>query len=194
MDANFTQMLHESLPKTAHVPHLLLRSREDKVQLYTNYPLVTGISPEICADTFNRQTQIGTASPQGDFVHFTLSQTELQNMLSVIAAPYHPAPPALPSQGVKYLQYVITVLLETYPVAKMRPFTPQEQALATLIIYMAQRKENVQKRQHELTARVTALRRHIIFTEIPEETRILLRAAHVMLQPIYPPTSEAPAQ
>lgn len=184
MDANFTQILQESLPKTAHVPHLLLRSREDKVQLYTNYPLVTGISPEICADTFNRQTKIGKATAQGDFVHFTLSQTERQNMLSAIAAPYQPAPPALPSQVVEYLQYVITTLVDTYPAAETRPFMSQEEALATLIIYMAQRTENVQKRQHELTTRITAFLHHTVFTKLTPEILLLLQAAHVMLQPI----------
>lgn len=183
MDANFTQILQASLPKTAHVPHLLLRSREDQVQIYTNYPLVTGISPEICAETFNRQTTMGKAAAQGDFVHFTLSQEELLSVLAAIATPYQPAPPALPAQGVKYLQYVITVLSEIYPAAESRPFTPQEQALATLLIYMAQRTENAQKRQHELTARVTALLHHTVFTKLTSETRLLLQAAHVMLQP-----------
>ena len=184
MDANFTQILQASLPKTAHVPHLLLRSREDQVQLYTNYPLVTGISPEICAETFNRQTTLGKASVQGDFVHFTLSQEELLSVLAAIATPYQPAPPALPAQGVKYLQYVITELVETYPAREATaPFTPQEQALATLLIYMAQRPEHKQKRQQELSARVTALLKHIIFSEIPHSTKLLLQAARVMLQP-----------
>ena len=78
------------------------------MQLYTNYSLVTGISPEICADTFNQQTQIGKATTQGDFVHFTLSQAELQSALTSIAASYQPAPPALPEgDEVQYLQYVI---------------------------------------------------------------------------------------
>ena len=184
MDAKFTQILQASLPKTAHVPHLLLRSREDQVQLYTNYPLVTGISPEICAETFNRQTTMGKAAVQGEFVHFTLSQEELLSVLAAIATPYQPAPPALPFQGVQYLQYVLTELVETYPVREATaPFTQEEQALATLLIYMVQRTENAQKRQHELTARVTALLRHTIFTKLTQETRLLLQATHVMLQP-----------
>ena len=181
LDANFTQILHTSLPKTAHVPHLLLRSREDKVQFYTNYPLVTGLSPELCAETFNQQATIGTATAQGKFVHFTLSQEELIHFCAAIAKPFRPAAPALPSQEVKYLQYVITVLLETYAAAETRSFTPQEEALATLLIYMAQRPENAKKRQHELIARITALLKQTIFTEITADTQILLQAARVML-------------
>ncbi len=185
MDANFTQILENALPKTEHVPHLLLRSRDESVQLYTNYPLVTGISPEICADTFNKQTTLGTATVQGDFVHFTLSQTELQNVLTTITASYEPAPPAFPEEEVKYLQYVITVLLETYPSPQTEhQFTAQEQNISTLLLYMAQRPENAQKRQHELIARITAFLHHTVFTEISASTRVLLQAAHIMLQPV----------
>ena len=184
MDANFTCILEKILPKTDHTPHLLLRSREDCVVLYTNYPLVTGIPPEICADAFNRQTQIGKAAVQGDFVHFTLSHEELYTILRTIADDYHPGPPALPNQPAAYLQYVITVLLETYPAMQARHvYTPQERNIATLLLYMAQRTENAQKRQHELKARITAFLNHTVFTELAQETRLLLRAAHVMLQP-----------
>lgn len=156
------------------------------MQLYTNYALVTGIAPEICADTFNRQSSVGKAIVQGDFIHFTLSQTELQNTLATIASAYQPAPPALPDEVVKYLQYVITELIKTYPTAgTAKPYTQEEQDLAILLIYMAQRSENKQKRQQELAARIAAFLKNILFSKISADTQLLLRAAHVMLQPTY---------
>ncbi len=187
LDASFIAILQNALPKTAHTPHLLLRTRDDSVQLYTNYPLVTGLSPEICADGFNRQTTMGVATVQGDFVHFTLSPEELCSTLTDFAADSPPAAPALPDEEAAYLQYVISTLLETYPPAQSPAafsFSKEEVQIATLLFYMAQRPENVQKRQHELIVRVTALLRHTIFSKMTPATRLLLQAARVMLQPV----------
>ena len=187
MDASFIAILQKTLPKTEHAPHLLLRIRDDNVQLYTNYPLVTGLSPENCADAFNRQTTIGAATVVGDFVHFTLSQEELRNTLADFAIDFPPAAPALPNKEAPYLQYVISTLLETYPAAQCPAafsFSKEEENIATLLVYMAQRPESVQKRQHELIVRVTALLRHTIFSKMTPATRLLLQAAQVMLQPV----------
>ncbi len=193
MYTGLTQIITQGLPQTAHTPQLLLKSGKQGVQVYTNYPCVAGLSPQVCATHFN---EVGEAwhravhaHVHGAFVRFTLEKAYIKAALHALEQTPVSAPAVTPDEDAAgYWRYVIQVILETYPgspeTATDTPAdTQMQQDLAILLIYMAERPENKQKRQAELISRLTVLCRQMTYGQMSQDMATLLRAAQVMLLP-----------
>lgn len=186
MKSSITAMITQYLPKTQHQPRLLLKSNRSLVQLYTNYPCITGLSADVCAGQFNQNAYGLTAVPHGNFVNFMPSPDFIQTQIDAIAQTFHPAQEALPSADMRaYLHYVISVIAHEYPCdVADAPYTPQETELCIWILYLSEQSENHrQKRKVEFITRLSAVLKTYIFSQISQKQRQLLLAAASMLTP-----------
>ena len=186
MKESITAIITQYLPRTPHQPHLLLRSNGRLVQLYTNYPCVTGLSARQCAEHFN-QTPCGlTAIPQGNFVNFVLDCDFADRQITALAQTFYPTPEALPDRDMAaYLQYVISVTAAEYPCdAPDVPYTKQETQLVLWTLYLAEQPpQNRQKRKAEFITRLSALLNTYILSQLSMRQKHLLLAAASVLTP-----------
>ncbi len=186
MKASITAIITQYLPRTPHQPHLLLRSNGRLVQLYTNYPCVTGLSARQCAEHFN-QTPCGlTAIPQGNFVNFVLDWNFAERQITALAQAFDPTPEALPDKDMTaYLQYVISVIALDYPCdGPVAPYTKQETELSLWTLYLAELPfQNRQKRKAEFITRLSALLNTYILSQLSSRQKYLLLAAASVLTP-----------
>lgn len=159
------------------------------MQLYTNYPRVISLSADEMAIAFNQKATVSrlpvTAQAQNEFLNFTVESSFLYQHVRQIAAQFTPCPCVLPDQSpTAYLQYVISVITDTYTASDVPlPLEKPWENLALLTIYIAEHPETKRKRQRQLTARLTALLGHIVFSTLSEEARMLLQGAALMLIP-----------
>lgn len=185
----FQEIVERSLPKSAKTPHVCLKCNKAGIQLYTNYACVTGLSAFECAAQFNQKTaqrQLDvTATVQGNFIYLSPGQSYLQARMEEIAQHCTPCPPALPDEHpTAYLCYILSVIQNDYPsFPGSVPYTKQAQDLATLLLYMAEHPIQQQKRQRELTARLTAFRNTLTYTKLYASDKTLLAATCAMLLP-----------
>lgn len=186
MKESITATINRYLPKTLHQPHVLLRSNRSLVQLYTNYPCVTGLSAEVCAQQFN-QNKVGMiAHPHGNFINFVLEPDFAEAQIADIAQAYAPAKEALPDVDLAaYLSYVISVIAEMYPSTTTDlPYTKQETELAVWIVYLSEQPQaNRQKRKAEFITRLSALLNTYILSNLTSKQKQLLLAAATILNP-----------
>lgn len=188
MNKSITAILNEYLPKTRQQPRLLLRSNRRSVQLYTNYPCVSGNSAEDCATFFNKNPFGITGIAQGNFVNLILNEEDTTTRISALAKTFTPVRETLPDQDMAaYLCYVISVIIKEYGMnVPNASYTKEEAELCIWTLFLAEQSyANRQKRKGEFIIRLSALLNTYIRSGLsPNRKQLLMAAATVLSLPV----------
>lgn len=175
-------------------PHLLLRVRGGRVQLYTNYAHYTEKPVDRLADEFNsaagRSTPGLSVSASGSFLNFTLSDKLLLQLLREISRPSDrecntaPLPDEAPAAYYAFLlrqlaEYRPAALPDSNPSDAVPPFF-SDLALLTLYLYCTPEARNFLL--PPLLRGISDALSGTVFSAFSPETKTLWRAAAAVLE------------